>query len=70
MKDVYKRQLYIIDGFPANMSSVNPDDIESLEVLKDASATAIYGSRGSNGVVLITTKSGRKGKTTVTYDGS
>ena len=62
--------LYIIDGFPANMSSVNPDDIESLEVLKDASATAIYGSRGSNGVVLITTKSGRKGKTTVTYDGS
>lgn len=52
------------------MSSVNPDDIESLEVLKDASATAIYGSRGSNGVVLITTKSGRKGKTTVTYDGS
>lgn len=52
------------------MSSVNPDDIESLEVLKDASATAIYGSRGSNGVVLITTKSGKKGKTTVTYDGS
>ncbi|MEI3117712.1 MAG: TonB-dependent receptor plug domain-containing protein [Parabacteroides johnsonii] len=54
--------LYIIDGFPANMSSVNPDDIESLEVLKDASATAIYGSRGSNGVVLITTKSGKREK--------
>ncbi len=62
--------LHHLDGFPANMSSVNPDDIESLEVLKDASATAIYGFRGSNGVVLITTKSGRKGKTTVTYDGS
>ena len=62
--------LYIVDGFPANVSSVNPDDIESLEVLKDASATAIYGSRGSNGVVLITTKSGKKGRTQVSYDGS
>ena len=62
--------LYIVDGFPANVSSVNPEDIESLEVLKDASATAIYGSRGSNGVVLITTKSGKKGRTQVSYDGS
>lgn len=62
--------LYIVDGFPANVSSVNPDDIESVEVLKDASASAIYGSRGSNGVVLITTKSGRKGRTQVSYDGS
>ena len=50
------------------MSSVNPDDIESLEVLKDASACAIYGSRGSNGVILITTKGGVKGETTVTLD--
>ena len=60
--------LYIIDGMPANVSSVNSYDIESVEVLKDASATAIYGSRGANGVILITTKSGRTGKTNVQYN--
>ena len=60
--------LYIIDGMPANASSVNSFDIESVEVLKDASATAIYGSRGANGVILITTKSGRAGKTQVNYN--
>ena len=60
--------LYIIDGMPANASSVNPYDIESIEVLKDASATAIYGSRGANGVILVTTKSGRAGKTQVNYN--
>ncbi|MCF6361501.1 MAG: TonB-dependent receptor, partial [Cyclobacteriaceae bacterium] len=55
--------LYVIDGFVgADFSSVNPFDIESLQVLKDASATAIYGSRGSNGVVLITTRSGKAGE--------
>ena len=54
--------LYVIDGYiGANLTSVNPSDIESLEILKDASATAIYGSRASNGVVIITTKSGRDG---------
>ena len=49
------------------LSNINPSDIESIEVLKDASATAIYGSRGSNGVVLITTKKGKAGKSTISY---
>ncbi len=54
--------LYVIDGYiGADLSSVNPSDIESLEILKDASATAIYGSRASNGVVIITTKTGHDG---------
>ncbi len=61
--------LYVVDGMPVNVSSINSQDIESVEVLKDASATAIYGSRGANGVILITTKSGKNG-TSVTYDGS
>ncbi|WP_020598691.1 TonB-dependent receptor [Spirosoma panaciterrae] len=62
--------LYVIDGFPTgNLNSINTDDIESIEVLKDASATAIYGSRGSNGVVLVTTKRGKAGKTVISYDG-
>ena len=51
------------------MSDINPNDIESIEILKDGAATAIYGSRAANGVVLITTKKGSKGKTKVTYDG-
>ena len=57
--------LYVVDGFAltdGNMNDINPADIESMEVLKDASATAIYGSRGANGVVMITTKKGSKGK--------
>ena len=58
--------------FPDNpinvLSTINTDDIESIEVLKDASAAAIYGSRGSNGVVLLTTKRGKEGKTTISYD--
>ncbi|CAG5000013.1 TonB-dependent receptor P3 [Dyadobacter sp. CECT 9275] len=62
--------LYVIDGFPTgNLNSINTDDIESIEVLKDASATAIYGSRGSNGVVLVTTKRGKAGKAVISYDG-
>lgn len=61
--------LYVIDGqFMENINSLNPSDIERMEVLKDASACAIYGSRGSNGVILITTKGGVAGKTTVTLD--
>lgn len=57
-------------GSSANpLSSLNPSDIESIEVLKDASATAIYGSRGANGVVLVTTKSGKKGRSELTYHG-
>ncbi|GAA4803746.1 TonB-dependent receptor [Olivibacter ginsenosidimutans] len=62
--------LYVIDGFPTgNLNSINTNDIESIEVLKDASATAIYGSRGSNGVILVTTKRGKAGKSIVSYDG-
>lgn len=63
--------LYVVDGqFMDNISSVNPADIERIEVLKDASACAIYGSRGSNGVILVTTKGGMKGQTVVTLDAS
>ncbi len=63
--------LYVVDGFPysGNPTLLNNSDIESIEVLKDASATAIYGSRGANGVVLITTKKGKAGRTSVSYDG-
>lgn len=64
--------LYVIDGMPSEdgMSNLNPGDIETIDVLKDASATAIYGSRGANGVVVITTKSGagKKDKVSVTFD--
>ncbi len=54
--------LVLIDGFERDMNEINIEDIESFTVLKDASATAIYGSRGANGVVLITTKRGKSGK--------
>ena len=56
--------LYVVDGFPlmdGNISDLNPSDIESMEILKDASSTAIYGSRGANGIVMITTKKGKSG---------
>ncbi|MBC8153680.1 MAG: SusC/RagA family TonB-linked outer membrane protein, partial [Bacteroidetes bacterium] len=63
--------LYVLDGIPlaGNIDDISPNDISGLEVLKDASATAIYGSRGANGVVLVTTKRGKAGPTQVTYDG-
>ncbi|WP_243900238.1 SusC/RagA family TonB-linked outer membrane protein [Hymenobacter defluvii] len=64
--------LIVLDGipFPGSIGDINPNDIQSVDILKDASATAIYGSRGANGVVLITTKGGKKGqKAQVTYDG-
>lgn len=61
--------LVVIDGFlGGDLSSINPNDIASIEVLKDASSTAIYGSRGANGVILVTTKSGASGGTTVQYN--
>jgi TonB-linked SusC/RagA family outer membrane protein len=61
--------LYVVDGFPTdNLQTLNPNDIESLDILKDASATAIYGSRGSNGVIIINTKRGKAGRSTVTFD--
>lgn len=62
--------LVVIDGFlGGNLSAINPADIKSIEVLKDASSTAIYGSRGANGVILITTKSPKEGKLSVDYNG-
>ena len=67
--------LFVVDGYPVTsvgysnpLSTINPNDIESIDVLKDASATAIYGSRGSNGVIIITTKRGRAGKPKVSFD--
>jgi TonB-linked SusC/RagA family outer membrane protein len=76
--------LYVIDGFPvysgggfgntggktslSGLSTVNPSDIESIEILKDAAATAIYGARAANGVVLVTTKSGKKGHDIITFE--
>lgn len=65
--------LYVIDGFPSETSglgNLSPNDIESIDILKDASATAIYGARGANGVVIVTTKKGKSGKPTLTYSGS
>ena len=63
--------LYIVDGFPvSSISDISPADIESIDVLKDASSTAIYGSRGANGVVIITTKTAKEGKFSVSYDGT
>lgn len=63
--------LYVVDGIPivVALSELSPSDIESVEVLKDASATAIYGSRGANGVILVTTKKGKEGKVQVDYNG-
>lgn len=63
--------LYVIDGFPMedfDAASLNPADIESIDVLKDASSTAIYGARGANGVILVTTKGGKHGRTKVAYN--
>ncbi len=63
--------LYIVDGFPvSSISDISPADIQSIDVLKDASSTAIYGSRGANGVVIITTKTAKEGKFSVSYDGT
>lgn len=62
--------LYIVDGFPvSSINNIPPNDIQSLDVLKDAASTAIYGSQGANGVVIITTKSAQGGKTQISYNG-
>ena len=63
--------LIVVDGIPygGQIRDISPNDVQSIEILKDASAAAIYGSRGSNGVILITTKNGTVGKTVLTYDG-
>jgi len=65
--------LYVVDGVPlqaGGIETLNPRDIESIDILKDASSTAIYGSRGANGVVLVTTKRGQEGKVQLSYSGS
>ncbi len=61
--------LIVVDGIESSMDAVNPQDVESVSVLKDAASASIYGARGANGVVLITTKTGSKNKTTITYTG-
>ncbi|WP_338877353.1 TonB-dependent receptor (plasmid) [Spirosoma sp. SC4-14] len=65
--------LYVVDGYPLasadNFNQINPDDIQSIEILKDAAAAAIYGSRGGNGVILVTTKRGKPGQTRFSYSG-
>lgn len=60
--------LFIIDGLPGSYNQINPNDIESIDILKDASSTAIYGSAGANGVIIITTKRGKEGKSVVNFD--
>ncbi|MBA4141324.1 MAG: TonB-dependent receptor plug domain-containing protein, partial [Segetibacter sp.] len=62
--------LYVVDGFPitGSIGALNPDEIETLSILKDAASTSLYGSRAANGVVLITTKRGRKGQTNVSFN--
>lgn len=63
------KPLYVVDGFPvSSISDIAPGDIETIDVLKDASSTAIYGSRGANGVIIVTTKSGKAGKISVNYN--
>jgi TonB-dependent SusC/RagA subfamily outer membrane receptor len=65
--------LFVVDNIPlitGGIENINPNDIESIDVLKDASATAIYGSRGANGVVIITTKQGKSGKVTLNFNHS
>lgn len=59
---------YVIDGFPGSIENVNPSDIESMEILKDGAAAAIYGSRAANGVVLVTTKNGKKGDIKIDFN--
>lgn len=63
--------LLVLDGIPydGNLNDINPDDVASVDVLKDASATAIYGSRGANGVIIVTTKRGRNGEAKISYNG-
>ena len=61
--------MVLVDGIPGSLADINPAEIESISVLKDASTAAIYGARAANGVILITTKSGKEGKVQVSYNG-
>lgn len=68
--DGVQEPYYVIDGIPgASISLISPDDIESIDVLRDASATAIYGSKAANGVIIVSTKKGKSGQASVTYNG-
>lgn len=60
--------IYVDGQLRSNMTDINPADIESMEVLKDAGATALYGARANNGIILITTKSGKSGRTEITVN--
>ena len=62
--------LVLIDGMEGDLNTLNPQDIENISVLKDASAASIYGSRAAGGVVLVTTRGGKEGKFTVNYNNS
>jgi len=62
--------LVVVDGIPSSLDAVNPEDVDNISILKDAAAASIYGARASNGVVLVTTKKGKKNKISVTYSGS
>ena len=70
-KNASNEPLIVLDGIPyeESLSSINPGDVESIQVLKDASSTAIYGAKGANGVILITTKTAKEGATNISYDG-
>ena len=71
--DAEQGPLYVVDGMiiqTGGIENINPSDIEAIDILKDASATAIYGSRGANGVILVTTKKGKQGKVTLNYSGT
>lgn len=61
--------LVVIDGIPGNMNDINPQDVESISILKDAASSAIYGSRAANGVILVTTRKGKAGTAKITYNG-
>ena len=68
--DALDGPLLVLDGIPysGSINDINPDDVSNIEILKDASATAIYGSRGAGGVLLISTKRGRTGKAVISFD--
>lgn len=71
IKNSNSSPLYVIDGIPTTegLNDLNPNDIDKIDILKDASATAIYGSRGANGVIIVSTKKGKEGKMSIQYDG-
>ena len=61
---------YIVDGMPRSINDIDPNDIESVSVLKDGASAAVYGLKGAGGVIIITTKKGQEGKSKITYNGS